>query len=148
MPGMIDALIQMLRRTLLNSGTEIEVHINAPLPELMADQVQLQQVLLNLLVNALDALRQPGPHERRITVTVQATSPEQLRFTVEDTGPGISTEQATAIFEAFYSTKSDGLGMGLAISKSIVEIHGGTLWLDNPGTPGSRFVFSIPVHPA
>ncbi len=147
-PGMIDALIQMLRRTLLDTGTAIEVRIRAPLPELMADQVQLQQVLLNLLVNALDALRQPGAHERRITITVQAAPPEHLRFAVEDTGPGIPTEQAAAIFEAFYSTKSDGLGMGLAISKSIIGIHAGTLWLDNPGAPGSRFVFSIPAHPA
>lgn len=147
-PGMIDALIQMLRRTLLETGTHVHVCISAPLPELLADQVQLQQVLLNLLVNAIDALRMQDPGQRHITVAVQ-TDPntQHLRFSVEDTGPGIATTQAASIFEAFYSTKSDGLGMGLAISKSIVEIHGGTLWLDNPGAPGSRFVFCIPPHP-
>jgi len=144
-PVMIDALVQMLQRILNQASVQIDVNIPPRLPVLWGDQVQLQQVILNLLVNAIDALRS---HEgkRRIVVAVREDPACGLLFSVQDSGPGVPVEMITAIFEPFHSTKSDGLGMGLAISKSIVEHHGGTLWLDASYTEGSRFAFCIPVN--
>lgn len=147
-PGMIDALVQMLQRTLSQAAVNpVEVRISPQLPELWGDQVQLQQVILNLLVNAIDALRAQEGRDRRIAVEVREDPARGLLFSVEDSGPGVPPEISAAIFEPFHSTKNDGLGMGLAISRSIVENHGGALWLDASGPEGSRFAFSIPVAP-
>ncbi|WP_374342989.1 ATP-binding protein [Azonexus sp.] len=123
----------------------LEVRVADGLPELRADQVQLQQVLLNLLVNAVDAMQGLSGRPRRIVVEVRADPACGVLFAVEDSGPGVPAGQAAALFDAFYSTKTDGLGMGLAISKSIIENHGGSLWLDASGPDGSRFAFCIPV---
>jgi PAS domain S-box-containing protein len=144
-PGMIDALLQMLRRTLDEAGVAVELHLAPALPELLGDQVQLQQVILNLLVNAVDAMRPLAGRPRRIIVGVHESPACGLLFTVDDSGPGIPADMAGAIFEAFCSTKADGLGMGLAISKSIIEHHGGSLWLDASGAQGARFAFCLPV---
>lgn len=144
-PGMIDALIQMLRRVLDEAAVHVDLRLPAELPRLMGDQVQLQQVLLNLLVNAIDALRSQQAEERRIVVEVCEDSSCGLRFSVEDSGPGVPEGTAATVFEPFHSTKSDGLGMGLAISRSIVENHGGTLRLEASSPAGARFAFCIPV---
>lgn len=143
--GMISALLQMLRRTLDEAGVIVELRLASDLPDLLGDQVQLQQVVLNLLVNAVDAMRLEDGRPRRIVIAVQESPACGLLFTVEDSGPGIPEAMASAIFEAFCSTKSDGLGMGLAISKSIIENHGGSLWLDASGPKGARFAFCLPV---
>lgn len=143
--GMIDALCQMLQRVLQQADVRVELHIAPGLPELLGDQVQLQQVILNLLVNAIDAMRGQAEGARRIVVDVRAEPACGLLFTVEDSGPGVPAEVVASIFEPFHSTKSDGLGMGLAISKSIVESHGGRLWLDASGSAGARFAFCIPL---
>ncbi len=145
-PVMIDVLVQMLQRVLQQAAVQVEVRIAPLLPVLKADQVQLQQVILNLLVNAIDALRGQDARPRRIVVEVREAPAGGVLFAVQDSGPGIPAEIAAAIFEPFHSTKSDGLGMGLAISKSIVEHHGGTLWLDTSGADGARFAFCIPVN--
>ena len=143
--GMINALLQMLRRTLDEAGVIVELRLAPDLPDLLGDQVQLQQVVLNLLVNAVDAMRLEDGRPRRIVIAVQESPACGLLFTVEDSGPGIPESMSSAIFEAFCSTKSDGLGMGLAISKSIIENHGGSLWLDASGPKGARFAFCLPV---
>jgi PAS domain S-box-containing protein len=145
-PGMIDALLQMLHRILIQAAVSVEVRIAPQLPEVRGDQVQLQQVILNLLVNAIDAVRLQEERGRRIVVTVREQVAGSILFSVEDSGPGVPADIAGAIFEPFHSTKSDGLGMGLAISKSIVENHGGTLWLDASSADGARFAFTIPVR--
>lgn len=142
---MIDALVQMLQRILSQTGIQVNVTIAPNLPALFGDQVQLQQVVLNLLVNAIDALRNPSASERRIHVNVRASGDGAILFAVEDSGPGVPPSMASAIFEPFHSTKSDGLGMGLAISKSIIEHHGGTMWLDSARAHGARFTFSVPL---
>jgi len=144
-PGMIDALIQMLRRTLSEAEVVVDIRLPPVLPALFGDQVQLQQVILNLLVNAVDALRQQRDRPRRIDLRVHQSPDCGALFTVEDNGPGIPADMAGTIFEPFCSTKSDGLGMGLAISKSIIENHGGTLWLDASSAHGTRFAFCLPA---
>lgn len=146
-PVMIDALVQMLQRILHQLNVVVEVQIAPSLPDLLGDQVQLQQVLLNLLVNAIDAMRSESGRARRILIDVREDPACGVLFSVKDSGPGVPESMRSAIFEPFHSTKSDGLGMGLAISKSIVESHGGSLWLDATSSEGARFAFCIPVNP-
>ncbi|NTV10737.1 MAG: response regulator, partial [Zoogloea sp.] len=141
--AILDALLQMLQRALAAAGVTVRTELSPGLPALIADPVQLQQVLLNLVVNATDAMRnQPGRREITIVVREDAGS---VCFSVADTGPGIAPETASQIFDTFFSTKADGLGMGLAISRTIVERHGGRLWLDANGADGCRFAFRIPL---
>lgn len=144
-PGMIEALIQMLRWTLSEAGVQVDIRLPPQLPVLLGDQVQLQQVIVNLLVNAVDTMRHQDDRPRHILVEVRADPVRGLLFSVEDSGPGVPSDMAATIFEPFHSTKSDGLGMGLAIGRTIVERHGGALWLDASGPEGSRFAFNIPV---
>lgn len=142
--GMLDSLITMLQRTLAETTTTIDVRIADALPPLVGDQVQLQQVLLNLLVNAIDAMRVQEGRARQIVVTVNAAPGRGTVFSVRDSGPGVPEDKIPQIFDAFFSTKGDGLGMGLAISKSIVANHRGELRLESRGAEGACFTFNIP----
>lgn len=141
---MLDELLQMLQIVLAEVGVRVSIDLPADLPHLMADQVQLQQVVLNLIMNAVDAMRDLHGRERLLTITVAAEPAGGLVFSVQDSGPGIAAGTEGRLFEAFFSTKSDGLGMGLAISRSIVENHGGRLWLDASQQSGACFLFTIP----
>lgn len=120
---------------------EIEPGIKA-----YADRIQLQQVLTNLLINGIHAIEAAASTGRQPLLRVCATrdGATHTRFEVIDTGCGIGAEQADAIFQPFSSTKSDGMGMGLPISKSIVEAHGGRIWIASTGDEGTRFCFTLP----
>ena len=142
----LENLLQMLQTLLQEAAVEVDLHIAPDLPDLLADPVQLQQVLLNLVVNAVDAMRDQQ-RARLLTITVSKEAGANVVFSVSDTGPGIPPEQAAKIFDALFSTKSKGLGMGLAISRSIVENHGGRLRLLPHAGDGAHFVFNIPVQP-
>ena len=140
---MLDELLQMLQSTL--SEAEVCIHIDFPnLPiYVMADQVQLQQVLLNLMMNAVDAMRDLTT-ERVLRLAVSVDEAGTVCFVVEDKGLGIPTGKEAQLFNAFFSTKPNGLGMGLAISRSIVENHGGRLWFEPQRATGACFMFTIP----
>ena len=114
------------------------------LPPVPGDRVQLQQVLLNLLVNAMDALKDNPPPRRLVTVRTCLTS-SRAEVSVSDCGCGISEEGLSHVFEPFFTSKPDGLGMGLTISRNIVEEHGGRLWAKNNVTDGTTFTFTLPV---
>jgi len=115
------------------------------LPRIVGEVLQmLQQVILNLIVNAVDAMREQTGRARTLHIAVAADPLGGTVFSVRDSGPGIGADAGARMFEAFYSTKPDGLGMGLAISRSIVENHGGRLWLERDGSPGACFRFTIP----
>lgn len=143
----VDDLLGMLQTLLLEGEIQVDVLIAPTVPNLQADPVQLQQVLLNLLVNAVDAMRDSGSRERVVTLAVTGNGDEGVVFSVRDTGPGIPPGVEGKIFDALFSTKRDGLGMGLAISRSIVENHGGRLWLEPGAGTGAKFVFNIPANP-
>ncbi|WP_374264475.1 ATP-binding protein [Zoogloea sp.] len=139
---LVDELLKMLQAMLAEQGVRVRVCLPAAMPALTADAVQLQQVILNLVVNAVDAVKDLPPARREITLRV-ADDPAGVRIAVHDDGPGIAPAHAARLFDAFFSTKPDGLGMGLAISRSIIENHGGRLWLDTT-EPGACFVFTLP----
>ena len=142
----VDDLLLMLQTLLLESGVQVDVRISPTLPNLLADPVQLQQVMLNLVVNAVDAMRDLSSRDRILKIAVTGDVVEGVVFSFSDTGPGISRGMEGKIFDALFSTKSDGLGMGLAISRSIVENHGGRLRLEAAAGGGANFVFNIPFR--
>jgi len=118
------------------------------LPPITGDRVQLQQVILNLLRNASDALSVVEDRPRQLLVRTEPDEGNRVRLTVQDSGVGFDPQLADRLFEAFYSTKNDGMGMGLSVSRSIIESHHGRLWASLNNGPGATFSFSIPCRPA
>jgi len=118
------------------------------LPPVTGDRVQLQQVILNLLLNAADAMRDIDDRPRDLLVSTTRDEGERVRVTVRDVGVGLDPENADKLFDAFYTTKSSGMGIGLSVSRSIVERHHGRLWVERNNGPGATFTFSIPLDPA
>jgi two-component system sensor kinase FixL len=110
-----------------------------------ADQVQLQQVLLNLVVNAFEAMRETPVAERRVIIRSERESDGRVRVSVRDFGSGLPAEEPQRIFEQFFSTKREGMGMGLAIARSIIASHGGELDAENAQGGGACVHFSLPV---
>jgi two-component system sensor kinase FixL len=142
---MIKGAMTLVSVDATNANVIVQTHFASELPGIEGNSVQLQQVLLNLTRNAVDAMKGTRGRLREITITTRRSGPDSVEFEVRDTGPGISSSLADAIFHPFFTTKSDGLGVGLAISRSIVEAHAGTLsYMDNAGG-GAVFVVRLPV---
>ncbi len=132
-------------------ANNIQLKLNIPddLPEVEVDPVQIQQVMLNLIRNAVDAMSETPPESREILITGKLTAPHELRFEVHDSGSGVKPEDADSVFNAFFTTKSAGMGMGLAICRTIVRNHGGELRfrhnnVKNPAA-GMTFFFTLPT---
>jgi two-component system sensor kinase FixL len=111
------------------------------------DRVQLQQVLLNLIINAGDAMAAVAPVQRRLSVSTTVASNGGVRVAISDSGPGIHADAIDRIFESFYTTKKQGLGFGLSISRSIIEQHGGRIEAENNPQGGATFNVILPAHP-
>ena len=122
----------------------LEVEADPAVPPVHGDRVQLQQVLLNLLLNGMDALDDNPPARRLVTVRTRPVGPT-VEVTVSDTGHGIPADKLLRVFEPFFSSKPNGLGMGLVISRSIIEAHGGRLWAENNEAGGATFFFTLPA---
>ena len=118
------------------------------LPPVHGDRVQLQQVILNLLRNASEAMRGVDDRPRQLMIRTYLDEDANVRLTVQDAGVGFEPSDRESLFEAFHTTKSDGMGIGLSISRSIIESHGGRIWAEpnSPG-PGATFSFAIPRAP-
>jgi two-component system, LuxR family, sensor kinase FixL len=141
----IDALRMISPDAVLRS-CQLETSLDANLPAIDGDPVQLQQVLLNLVINAFDAMRDTPPSSRKVLIATQSNGDGTVRTSVRDHGVGISEEMQDRLFDPFFSTKTEGLGMGLAIVRSIVESHGGTITAENAHGGGARFEFVLPVN--
>jgi PAS domain S-box-containing protein len=140
----IREMIMILRGEATRYGISVRTALAADLPQVMGDRVQLQQVMMNLIVNSIDAMKDVAG-TRELDITSQPAENEHLRVSVSDTGVGLPPQQADQIFNAFFTTKLQGTGMGLSISRSIVESHGGRLWAaDNPSR-GASFHLTLPT---
>ena len=151
--GMVDLnlavkeMIALTRAEIAGSGVALDTALEDDLPSVHGDRVQLQQVLLNLIVNALQAMSAVPPGQRKLRICTTRIELDRVRVSVQDSGPGLSAALVDRIFAPFYSTKPDGLGMGLSICRSIVEAHDGRLWA-SADEPGATFHFTIPVDSA
>jgi C4-dicarboxylate-specific signal transduction histidine kinase len=140
---LIREMVVLLRSEANRYSIAIRTELGATLPPVMADAVQLQQVFMNLILNGIDAMKDTnGRNELTIT---SAAEPGQVVISVSDTGAGLPPEQLEEIFTAFVTTKDHGIGMGLPISRSIVESHGGRMWATDNAGRGARFHFTVPV---
>jgi signal transduction histidine kinase len=125
----------------------LRTHLDEDLPVVRGDRVQLQQVLLNLILNAADAMREVHDRARDLLIATARESPNHVRLSVRDCGVGIDPQNMEKVFDAFYTTKSSGMGVGLSVSRSIIESHHGRLWATPNDGPGATFSFSIPRQP-
>ncbi len=141
---LIKDLLDLLEHELRQSGASVELNLTRELPDVLVDRVQIEQVLVNLIHNALDAMRDE-PSTRRLTIATSADDDQAVEVCVADTGHGLSTEACSKLFDAFYTTKADGLGMGLAISRTIVEAHDGRIWATPNSPRGTIFRLTLPI---
>jgi signal transduction histidine kinase len=124
---------------------KLDVEVPANLPPVRGDRVHLQQVLLNLILNGMDALNGASPEHRRIVVSARVGDAQTVEIAVSDTGHGIAPEKLARVFDPFFTTKPDGMGMGLPISRTIIEAHGGRLWAESNNGDGATFRFTLPA---
>jgi signal transduction histidine kinase len=142
---------ELIRETIILLGNEasrnsvsIRTDLDAELPMVMADSVQVQQVMMNLIMNSIDAMKDVD-EERELVICSQWGESGLLMISVSDTGVGLPPQETDKIFDAFFTTKPHGIGMGLRISRSIVESHGGRLWAADNSPRGASFYFSLPI---
>jgi PAS domain S-box-containing protein len=143
---MILEVIALAQYELSRNDIVLETRLGESLPRVRGDRVQCQQVLLNLMVNAIEAMSETRERRRELTIVSATDGPDGVRIEVRDSGTGLDLERATHLFEPFYTTKSEGLGIGLSISRSIVEAHGGRLWAGANTPHGAVFCVWIPVE--
>jgi PAS domain S-box-containing protein len=140
----IREMIVLLRSEASRYSISIRIELAKDLPKVMADRVQLQQVFMNLMLNGIDAMKETAAGGGELIIKSEPDD-GQLLISVTDTGVGLSAEQADQIFKAFFTTKNSGTGMGLPISRSIIESHGGRLWAAHARGPGATFQFTLPT---
>jgi len=140
----IREMILLLHSEATQSAVLVRTELAADLPQVMGDRVQLQQVLMNLMLNSIDAMKNVGG-TRELTIQSQLTENGQVLISVSDTGAGLPPRMAEQIFDAFFTTKPHGTGMGLRISRSIIESHGGRLWAAGASGRGATFQFTLPA---
>jgi PAS domain S-box-containing protein len=135
----------LLRGEAARYSVSIRTELSADIPQVMGDRVQLQQVLMNLMINGIDAMKEVN-RTRELAIKSQRIEADRVLVSVNDTGAGLPQEQAEQIFTAFFTTKPNGTGLGLSISRSIVESHGGRLWAVNNSPCGASFSFALPIN--
>ena len=142
--GAINEVIGLTRGAIAENGVSVQTHLTEGLLPVEGDRVQLQQVILNLVLNATEAMSVLDKGGRDLLITTEQSRTNGVLVTVRDSGPGIDPELVERVFDAFYTTKSDGVGMGLSICRSIIEAHSGRLWADANEPRGSAFQFTLP----
>ncbi len=141
-------IISLSHREFQRGGVIVRSEFTDNLPPIKGDRIQLQQVLLNLIQNGLDAMGTVDNRLKQLIITTAKVEPDNVSVAVQDSGPGVDPENLERIFEAFYTTKSDGLGMGLSICRAIIEAHGGKLWAATAAPQGTVLQFTLPAAAA
>jgi two-component system, LuxR family, sensor kinase FixL len=143
----VGAVAWLMRSDTIMRNVSMSLELAPDLPIARGDRVQLQQVVLNLVLNSLEAMREPHVGTRTLVVRTARDGAGAVRVTVQDSGPGIAPKDLGHIFEPLYTTKGEGLGMGLAIVHTIISAHGGTVGAENNADAGASFRFTLPVGP-
>jgi len=126
-------------------NVNIDMEFTESLPTVLADKIQLQQVVLNLMMNATEAMDHEAPERRKLFLKTRRADHGAIQVAIRDCGPGIEEKELDRVFQSFFTTKGAGLGMGLSVSRSIIEAHGGRLWAENNPDKGASFFFELPV---
>jgi signal transduction histidine kinase len=145
---LVSEVLDLARSDLIQRAVTVTTRLSPTVFEVQGDRVQLQQVLLNLIVNACDAMADTPPNQRLLVIGTTAVGPDAVRISIGDNGTGISMEPIDKVFEPFVTSKRHGLGLGLAICRSIVDAHGGRMWAVNNTGAGTTFHILLPVVPA
>jgi PAS domain S-box-containing protein len=143
----ISEVVELARGEATKNGVSVQTRFAESLPAVKADRTQLQQVILNLVLNAIQAMCESGLATRELQIGTEADSPDRVLVSVRDSGPGMDPQNIERLFHPFYTTKQAGMGMGLAICRSIVEGHGGRIWATANVPRGAAFHFTLPVAP-
>jgi C4-dicarboxylate-specific signal transduction histidine kinase len=146
---LVSEILPLVRYELNRRRIVLKIVLSDNLFPVVGDRIQLQQVLLNLVINGMEAMHQVPEDQRHLSIEAESHVSEEKSFvliTVADSGIGLKAEDLPRLFETFYTTKAKGMGMGLAISRSIVEAHGGRLWAATNADPGATFQFVLPAQ--
>jgi C4-dicarboxylate-specific signal transduction histidine kinase len=139
-------VIALVQRELTNHRVSLRMELAPVLPLILGDRVQLQQVIINLVMNGIEAMQSVTDRPRELAIRSREDEPQQVLLSVTDCGVGISAEDADRLFTAFFTTKSSGMGMGLSICRSIMEAHGGRLWAEANVPHGATLQLTLPVY--
>jgi signal transduction histidine kinase len=142
----VNDMLRLVGSDARRRGVVLGAELVPSLPAVAADRVSLQQVMLNLMLNGMDAMDRVEPRDRRLVVSTRRQD-DAVEVAVRDTGHGIPADRLPRLFDAFFTTKKDGLGLGLAIARSIVEAHGGRIWAEDHGGRGATFRLTLPAMP-
>jgi signal transduction histidine kinase len=140
----INEVIGLARSAIAENGVSVQIRLSEGLALVEGDRVQLQQVILNLVLNAAEAMSTVDRGSRQMLISTEQSGATGVLVAVSDSGPGIDAEHIERVFDAFYTTKSSGVGMGLSICRSIIEAHSGRLWADANESRGAVFQFTLP----
>jgi signal transduction histidine kinase len=143
----IREVIELTRGEAVKNDVAVRTALADNLPLIHGDRVQLQQVILNLILNAVEAMSSAGEGKRELLISTRGVAPQSVLVGVRDSGPGLAPGTLERIFDAFYTTKPNGLGIGLPICRSIIEAHGGRLWANANVPHGAIFEFTVPACP-
>ncbi len=142
---LVGEVASLVRMDAASRQVKLELDLPHDLPPVRGDRVHLQQVLLNLILNGMDALNGAKPDDRRVSVAARRDGADAVEIAVRDAGHGIPADALPRIFNPFFTTKPEGMGMGLAISRTIVEAHGGRLWAESHNGVGAAFRFTLRI---
>jgi signal transduction histidine kinase len=145
MNGIVTEVLALTHNELLKGQVSVNTALAATLPPVFGDRVQLQQLILNLIMNGIEAMASVAGRPKELTIETRAEVADHVLVQVRDSGVGLNPEQADQIFDAFFTTKPEGTGMGLAICRSIVEAHDGRIWASADSPHGAVFQFTLPT---
>jgi C4-dicarboxylate-specific signal transduction histidine kinase len=144
--GAIREVIELTRGETVKNGVSVQTQLAEGLPLIEADPIEVQQVILNLIINAVEAMSGTSERARELLITTGRREPNGVLVAVKDSGPGLAPEHLERVFESFYTTKPGGLGLGLSICRSIIDAHGGQLWAEANVPYGATFQFAVPAR--
>jgi signal transduction histidine kinase len=141
----VEEIVPLVRRELLDNRITLRLELARALPPVVGDRVQLKQVIMNLLINGIQAMATVDDRPRELLIRSKHHGADRVLLEVQDSGVGIDENSMHRLFNAFFTTKPDGMGMGLSICRSIIESHGGRIWASRNSGPGATFHFTLPV---